>query len=78
MRVTLTVSTVIFGQQSVYCPTAQECYCNVFGLCNLNCPSDGACDNRYVLPPFSMLPKGWPLVGWKGQAQNPNYGLPQS
>ncbi|KAJ5586661.1 uncharacterized protein N7459_002426 [Penicillium hispanicum] len=69
---------MIFGEGPVYCPTAQDCYCNVFGLCDLNCPSDDSCEDRYVLPPFSSLPKGWPYVGWKGQAQNPAYGLPES
>ncbi|KAJ5088997.1 Lipase class 3 [Penicillium argentinense] len=69
---------MIFGEKAVYCPTAKECYCNVFGLCDLDCPVDGQCDGRYVLPPYSSLPKGWPYIGWKGQAQNPSYGLPES
>ncbi|KAJ5716654.1 Lipase class 3 [Penicillium malachiteum] len=69
---------MIFGQPPVHCPNADECYCNVFGLCNLNCPNDGSCDNRYVLPPFASLPKGWPFKGWKGQEQDPTHGLPES
>ncbi|KAJ5649215.1 Lipase class 3 [Penicillium longicatenatum] len=69
---------MIFGQPPVHCPAAGDCYCNVFGLCNLNCPNDAVCDNRYVLPPFSSLPKGWPFLGWKGQEQDPTYGLPET
>ncbi|KAJ5177281.1 uncharacterized protein N7482_003158 [Penicillium canariense] len=69
---------MIFGKEPVHCPNAQECYCNVFGLCNLTCPHEDACDNRYVLPPYSLLPKGWPYLGWNGQTQDPSYGLPES
>lgn len=69
---------VIFGQDAVYCPNASECYCKVFGLCDLDCPNEGVCNDRYVLPPFSSLPKGWPYVGWKGQAQDPSSGLPET
>ncbi|KAJ5148483.1 hypothetical protein N7448_000061 [Penicillium atrosanguineum] len=68
---------IIFGQKAVYCPSAEACYCNLYGLCDLKC-SEGTCAGRYVLPPFSSLPKGWPYVGWDGQAQNPSYGLPES
>jgi len=67
---------IIFGQDPVYCPDASACYCNVFGLCDLNC-DQGTCEGRYVLPPFSSLPKGWPYIGWKGQAQDPSNGLPE-
>ncbi|KAJ5222139.1 uncharacterized protein N7469_011026 [Penicillium citrinum] len=69
---------MIFGEKAVYCPSAKECYCNVFGLCDLDCPVEGNCEGRYVLPPYSSLPKGWPYIGWKGQAQNPSQGLPES
>ncbi|KAJ5908680.1 hypothetical protein N7495_001362 [Penicillium taxi] len=69
---------IIFGKEPVHCPSAQECYCNVFGLCDLNCPDKGSCDDRYALPPFSTLPEGWPFLGWKGQAQDPSHGLPES
>lgn len=60
---------IIFGKESVYCPSASECYCKVFGLCNLDC-SDGTCDGRWNFPPYSTLPDGWPLVGWEGEARN--------
>ncbi|KAI0203350.1 hypothetical protein F4808DRAFT_458113 [Astrocystis sublimbata] len=57
---------IIFGKEAIHCPTASECYCNVFGLCDdMACPGDDACDGRYILPPYSTLPKGWPLVGWQ-------------
>lgn len=55
----------------MHCPSAAECYCNVFGLCDIPCKDDSsACDGRYVLPPYSTLPKGWPLVGWDEEARN--------
>ena len=69
---------MIFGKGPVYCPTAEECYCKVFGLCDLSCPDEGDCAGRYVLPPFSSLPEGWPYKGWKGQDQDPTKGLPEA
>ncbi|TGJ84668.1 hypothetical protein E0Z10_g4102 [Xylaria hypoxylon] len=60
---------IIFGKEAVYCPSAAECYCNVFGLCDIPCKDD-SCDGRYVLPPYSSLPKGWPLVGWEKEERN--------
>ncbi|OJJ44001.1 hypothetical protein ASPZODRAFT_72227 [Penicilliopsis zonata CBS 506.65] len=68
---------MIFGKGPVHCPTAQECYCKVFGLCDLSCPGQGACAGRYILPPYSSLPQGWPYIGWKGQQQDPSFGLPE-
>ena len=44
------VCPVIFGKESVHCPTAEACYCNVFGLCDLACPEDGSCVDHYALP----------------------------
>ncbi|KAB2573803.1 hypothetical protein DBV05_g7525 [Lasiodiplodia theobromae] len=55
---------ILFGKEPIHCPSAQDCYCKVFGLCDLRCPEIGMCDGRYVLPPFSSLPNGWPYVGW--------------
>ncbi|CAI7571653.1 unnamed protein product [Penicillium viridicatum] len=69
---------MIFGKDPVHCPNAKECYCKLFGLCDLTCPWEGGCDNRYSLPPFSSLPKGWPEIGWKGQAQDTSHGLPET
>ncbi|KAF7593443.1 hypothetical protein BBP40_011449 [Aspergillus hancockii] len=68
---------MIFGKDPVFCPTAEECYCKVFGLCSLTCPSDAECEGRYALPPYSSLPEGWPYKGWKGQDQDPSTGLPE-
>ncbi|KAF4764258.1 hypothetical protein N7455_003677 [Penicillium solitum] len=69
---------MIFGKDPVHCPNAKECYCKLFGLCDLTCPWEGGCDDRYSLPPFSSLPKGWPEIGWKGQAQDTSHGLPET
>lgn len=55
---------ILFGKPPIHCPSAAECYCNVFGLCDLKCQEIGMCDGRYILPPFSTLPNGWPYVGW--------------
>ncbi|KAI0425081.1 hypothetical protein F5Y09DRAFT_347055 [Xylaria sp. FL1042] len=63
---------IIFGKEAVHCPSAAECYCNVFGLCDMAPASckDDSCEGRYVLPPYSTLPKGWPLVGWEQEQRN--------
>ncbi|KAF2967565.1 hypothetical protein GQX73_g5968 [Xylaria multiplex] len=66
---------IIFGKEAVHCPSAAACYCNVFGLCDIPCKDD-SCDGRYVLPPFSSLPKGWPLVGWEQEERNFTGPLP--
>jgi hypothetical protein len=58
---------VIFGKPPVHCPSAKDCYCKVFGICNLECPDQGSCKGRYTLPPYSSLPNGWPYVGWDGK-----------
>ncbi|KAK5626672.1 hypothetical protein RRF57_002387 [Xylaria bambusicola] len=61
---------IIFGKEAVHCPSPADCYCNVFGLCDLSvCRNDG-CEGRYVLPPYSTLPNGWPLVGWEQEERN--------
>ncbi|KAL1964352.1 hypothetical protein VTN77DRAFT_7037 [Rasamsonia byssochlamydoides] len=70
---------MIFGMEPIHCPAASECYCKVFGLCDLTCNDVESCEGRYVLPPFSTLPEGWPYVGWKGQPQDPSKGgLPET
>ncbi|KAF2456483.1 hypothetical protein BDY21DRAFT_287988 [Lineolata rhizophorae] len=61
---------MIFGKEPVYCPRAEDCYCNVFGLCDLNCPKEDSCEGRYQLPPYSTLPQGWPEKGWNGEETN--------
>ncbi|KAI1442498.1 hypothetical protein F5Y02DRAFT_257064 [Annulohypoxylon stygium] len=54
---------IIFGKEARHCPSAKECYCNVFGMCDLLC-TDATCEGRYTLPPYSTLPEEWPLFGW--------------
>ncbi|KAL2350570.1 hypothetical protein BJ546DRAFT_811448, partial [Cryomyces antarcticus] len=61
---------MIFGQKAQHCPRAEDCYCNVFGLCDLRCEKEDSCEGRYTLPPFSTLPQGWPEVGWNDQPRN--------
>lgn len=56
---------IIFGKAPVYCPDAGECYCRLFGLCELKC-EQGYCDGRYSLPSYTNLPEGWPYVDWDG------------
>lgn len=69
---------MIFGMEPVHCPNAAECYCNIFGLCDLSC-NEAECEGRYMLPRWSNLPQGWPYTGWNGQPQDPNQGgLPQT
>lgn len=59
---------VIFGKEAVHCPSAKECYCKTFGICDTPC-TEYTCEERYTLPPYSLLPQGWPLVGWEGEAR---------
>lgn len=56
--------TVIFGKDPVYCPSAEDCYCKLYGFCDLECEDEGTCSSRYVLPKYSSMPKGWPLIGF--------------
>ena len=63
--------------EPVHCPDPADCYCNVWGLCDLDCSED-ECEDRYVLPPYSTLLFGWPNVGWNNQPQDPTRkGLPE-
>ncbi|EGE79423.1 hypothetical protein BDDG_02362 [Blastomyces dermatitidis ATCC 18188] len=67
---------IIFGRDSVHCPTAEDCYCKQYGLCNLSCKSKGFCDGRYTIPPYSTLPDGWPDFGWDGNPRRPGDPIP--
>ena len=60
---------IIFGQQAVHCPNVHECYCKVFGYCNLKC-GEKSCGERWPFPPFSSLPDGWPYKGWQGETKS--------
>lgn len=59
----------MFGFEGVNSPSAGECYCKVYGMCDMQCEED-KCEGRYQLPPFSTLPEGWPYVGWQGETRN--------
>ncbi|SMY18719.1 unnamed protein product [Zymoseptoria tritici ST99CH_1A5] len=61
---------IIFGKGPVHCPRAEDCYCKVYGMCDLPCEDDGGCKAVYTLPPFSSLPEGWPDVDWTGDSRN--------
>lgn len=42
------------------CPPAEDCYCRLYGRCNLQgCESPGHCDKQYLLPPGFRLPSDW-------------------
>lgn len=57
---------IMFGQEAVHCPNAQECYCKVFGYCDLVCDGNGerTCGGRWPFPPSATLPQGWPEISW--------------
>ncbi len=41
------------------CPRAEECYCRLYGRCNLERCAAGSCYGQYRLPPDLKLPKDW-------------------
>lgn len=59
-----------FGKEPVSCPNASQCYCKLYGLCNLDCEEEGVCKSQYKLPTYSSMPEGWPDYGWNGEWQN--------
>jgi len=63
---------LIFGRPPVHCPNVQECYCKTYGLCNLTCPEDYRCGERWHFPPSASLPERWPEYGWKGEFRTPD------
>jgi len=64
---------IIFGKPAVHCPTASDCYCNVFGLCDLECNDEGRCGERWAFPPYATLPQGWPVKGWDGEIRSQEF-----
>ncbi|KAJ2897445.1 hypothetical protein MKZ38_004676 [Zalerion maritima] len=59
---------IIFGKNATHCPDAEECYCRVYGLCDMKGPCDETgCQGWYTLPQFANLPVGWPRMGWDGE-----------
>lgn len=41
------------------CPSAEECYCRLYGRCNLQCPNPGSCRGQYQVPQNYRLPDDW-------------------
>ncbi|PQE28392.1 Di-copper centre-containing protein [Rutstroemia sp. NJR-2017a BBW] len=41
------------------CPSAEECYCRVYGRCGLECRDRGKCKGQYTLPREFKLPEDW-------------------
>lgn len=41
------------------CPSAEECYCRLYGRCNLQCPNPGTCRGQYQVPEYFKLPDNW-------------------
>jgi hypothetical protein len=39
------------------CPSAEQCYCRLYGRCGLMCPGPGICEGQYTLPPGLKVPK---------------------
>ena len=57
-----TVSDGVYLEQlnAKACPRADECYCRLYGRCNLQGCSDPArCSGQYVVPSNFKLPKDW-------------------
>ncbi|KXS96745.1 hypothetical protein AC578_9008 [Pseudocercospora eumusae] len=61
---------IVFGKEPVFCPNAKQCYCDLFGVCDLHCEEEGVCRAMYTLPEFSVLPEGWPDIDWDGNWRN--------
>lgn len=41
------------------CPSAEECYCRLYGRCNLSGCTTSHCPRQYLLPPNYRLPDDW-------------------
>jgi len=54
---------LLMGKPAVHCPDAETCFCEKFGLCELECADPSGCEKRYHLPQYANLPDGWPEVG---------------
>lgn len=45
------------------CPSAEECYCRLYGRCNLTgCKTPGRCQGQYSVPPDFRLPEDWAVT----------------
>ena len=55
---------ILFSMDAVSCPKTEQCFCERFGYCDLDCPDDGFCEGRYWFTPFfATFPPGWPFNG---------------
>lgn len=41
------------------CPSAKDCYCRLYGRCDLQCPDAGMCLGQYQRPKDFKLPDDW-------------------
>lgn len=41
------------------CPAASECYCRLYGRCDLECTGPDRCPGQYTVPPGYRLPADW-------------------
>ncbi|KIW19863.1 hypothetical protein PV08_00438 [Exophiala spinifera] len=41
------------------CPSAEQCYCQLYGRCNLPHCTQSRCYGQYVIPPGYRLPEDW-------------------
>ncbi|KAJ5176387.1 uncharacterized protein N7482_002264 [Penicillium canariense] len=41
------------------CPSAEDCYCRLYGRCDLQCPNPGTCQGQYQIPQYYKLPDDW-------------------
>lgn len=41
------------------CPSAANCYCRLYGRCDLQCPNPGTCRGQYQVPQYYKLPDDW-------------------
>ena len=53
---------MILGAPAVYCPEAEQCFCDKFGLCDLKDCAVHGCPNPWHFK-YGVLPKGWPEEG---------------
>ncbi|GAM86233.1 hypothetical protein ANO11243_042450 [Dothideomycetidae sp. 11243] len=62
---------MILGKTAMSCPTAESCYCDNYGICDLKCENEGDC-RTYKFPPDGAgqeFPSGWPEIGFDGEAR---------
>lgn len=80
---------MIFGHQATHCPSAQACFCDTFGYCDLECPNEDSCEGRFWERPWgkefpTRWPEegqgvdGWPREGWWLPESKKSWWLPKS